>query len=129
MRRTLVFFEWLACEWKQRATPPPRVVDTLTANGIAAYTRKQAAVYRKLVKIFVDDWHECLTSRSLGSPWIEKYSTPPTIKRHRLVSNVQLYHSSPPPSDDAELAQDLDVEDGGLMEPVSFGDISELTDH
>ena len=126
MRRTLVFFEWLTHEWEQRATHSPGATNTLIANGISAYAHKQAAVYRTLVKVFVDDWHGCLTSKSLGSSWLEKYSTPPTVKRHRLVSNVQLYHSSPPPSDGAELEPDPDVDDA--MELFSYDDTSEFTD-
>lgn len=108
--------------------PPSRVTDKLTASGISAYAHKQASIYHGLVKVFIDDWHKCLTSKSLGSSWIEQYTAPPATKRRRLVSNVRRYHSSPPLFDDTELEEDLDAEDGGPIELVPYDDTSEFTD-
>jgi hypothetical protein len=146
MQRTLVFFEWLACEWERRATVPlmdsSKVdsaasevdstasevddtasdvdsmvleVDSTTATGISAYTHKQAAVYREMVAVFVNDWYECLETKSLGSSWLKHYPSPPMIKRCRLVSNVRLYHPTfaRPDTDlptDTEFDQDTNTE-------------------
>ena len=110
MRRTLVYFKWLASKWGHRATTPSvggSEVDSVTMAGICAYAYKQAAVYRKMVDVFIDDWHECLRTKSLGSSWLQHYSSPPPDKRHHLVSNVQLYHS-------AFAQPDTDADIGGL---------------
>ena len=98
MRRTLAFFEWLACDWEKRATFRPKGADCTTDLGFSAYAHKQAAMYRKLVAVFVRDWYDCLNQRSLGWSWLKEYSIPSLTKRHRLVSNVQLYHCTPVPS-------------------------------
>jgi hypothetical protein len=131
MRRTLTFFEWLVREWTNRATFAVTGVDNISTCGVSAYAHKQATVYHKLVKIFVSDWHECLSCQALGSSWLKKYPTPPPAKRHRLVSNVQLFHStsSPPPSDNGELEWDPCVGNGGPNEPASCDDLFELVEN
>ena len=120
MRRTLAFFEWLTREWEKRNTFLPKGVDATTGLGISAYAHKQAAVYRKLVNIFVGDWYECLHKKSLGLPWLEKYPAPSPNKRQRLPSNVQLYHSACGPFD-------LYIKDGGPDASVFDHDLLVLT--
>jgi len=116
MRRTLVSFELKACEWEQRATSIPllgsAVVDAAAA-GIAAYAYKQADIQRGLVKVFTDDWHEILEAQSLATSWLHKYPRPPEKRRHRLVNNVQLYHS---PSTDPH----VDTLDNTEISPTGF---------
>ena len=99
MRRTLAFFNWLACRWDSWATASAGCpsVGGRTKAGISAYAHKQASVYRKLIVLFVSEWWECLEAKSLGSPWLQRYPHPPSTKRRRLVSNVQLYHPKPEP--------------------------------
>ena len=92
MRRTLVFSKWLAREWEGRALTS-KDVDNTTKHGISAYAHKQAAIYRKLVDVFILNWYECLKQKSLGSSWLKDYPIPPPVKRQRLTSNVHLYHS------------------------------------
>jgi hypothetical protein len=67
-------------------------VDDTTKHSISAYAYKQAAIYPKLVNIFIGDWYWSLESRSLGSSWLQDYPVPPLTKRQCLVSNVQIYH-------------------------------------
>ena len=102
MRRTLVFFEWLACQWEDRATTPsmsgPGVEGAVVA-GTSAYAHKQAVVYSKMVDVFVNDWYGHLKTKSLGSSWLQCYRSPSATKRRRLPSNVRLYHSTPGQSD------------------------------
>lgn len=90
MRRTLVFFEWRACEWESRATTPltgSSEVDSTAAVGVSAYAYKQASVYRKMVDVFVNDWYKCLKTKSLGSSWLlDNLST--ATKQQHLPSNV-----------------------------------------
>ena len=99
MRRTLVFFEFLTHEWERRTIFLLEGVDDTTNHGIGAYAFKQAAIYRKMVDMFVGDWYRCLKEKSLGLSWLEKYPTPSPATRQRLVSNVQLYHANSTPSD------------------------------
>ena len=98
MRQTLVFFEWLACQWEDRATTPsmsgPGVEGAIVA-GTSAYAHKQAVVYSKMVDIFVNDWYGHLKTKSLGSSWLQCYCSPSATKHCRLPSNIRLYHSTP----------------------------------
>jgi hypothetical protein len=113
MRRTLVYFKWLAHEWEKKATlrvDTSSPTDDVTMAGISAYAHKQAALYRKLVDIFINNWYECLKAKSLGSPWLEAYPEPPPAKRGRLVSNVKHYHDTSKSPINA--AGDSESEDG-----------------
>jgi hypothetical protein len=95
MRRTLAMIKWNAHEWDTLTTsssPSGSAIDTVTAAGITAYVYKQAAIQRKMVDVFFSDWYLALKDRSLGSSWLADYTVPPENKRHRLPSNVQLYH-------------------------------------
>ena len=47
-----------------------------------------------MVAIFVNNWYQILEQLSPNLPWLANYPRPPKTKRHRLFSNVQLYHSS-----------------------------------
>lgn len=96
MRRTLAFFQWIAKEWDLRATSLPfgdSALDITTVAGIAAYAHKQASTYRRMVSIFVNDWYPLLEQTSGNLSWLKEYPRPQHTKRHRLISNVQLYHS------------------------------------
>lgn len=132
MRRTLAYFKWLACEWERWAATPAvggSEADSATMAGVSAYAYKQAAVYRKMVIVFVNDWYECLKTKSLGSPWLQQYPSPPSVKRRRLVSNVRLYHSTSAKLDADTIGPDQDAEDN-LSSPIS-GDMElpqEFTD-
>ena len=95
MRRTLVTFEWNACEWERRAASPSlsdSAIDGTTAMGIASYAYKQADVQRKMIGVFVNSWHGLIEKISPGSSWLSKYTPPSKDKQRRLVSNVRLYH-------------------------------------
>ena len=117
MRRTLAFFVWLAHEWETRAAVPPVGYlggDKTTIAGISAHARKQATVYHKLVNTYVSDWFECLETKSLGSSWLQQYPRPSCTRRHRLPSNVKLYHSKSAPTDTStpdDVDFNLDSED------------------
>lgn len=123
MRRTLAYFEWLACQWENRATSPSVCAaggDNVTIGGISAYARKQAAIYRKLVGIFIESWYECLQEKSLGKSWLCRYRPPPPTKRGVLTSNVRRYHStSVPPTD---LPDDVEVGDDSDAKPSVLDD-------
>ncbi|KAK7433708.1 hypothetical protein VKT23_020626 [Stygiomarasmius scandens] len=54
MRRSLVTLEWKAQWWEKRATAP--AVDSVHAEGIAAYAHSQAAVMRALRDRFLFAW-------------------------------------------------------------------------
>ena len=116
MRRTLVFFEWSACEWEKRAAFQSENVDHTTNLGISAYAYKQAAMYRQLVVIFIRDWYNCLKQRSLGSSWLKQYPAPREAKRQRLTSNVQLYHYTLAPPPDLDTEADVGGAGGDVLE-------------
>jgi len=97
MRRTLVTFKLNAHEWEQRATFSIPAVGDAAAAGITAYAYKQASIQRGLIKVFIKDWYDILTDRPHATPWLHDYSPPAENRRRRLVSNVQLYHSSSSP--------------------------------
>ena len=95
MRRTLATFEWNAQKWETLVTSPPPDYSTLDADtvaGITAYAHKQAATQREMIRSFFNHWYQVLKDRSLGSSWLSDYPCPPESQRHRLPSNVQLYH-------------------------------------
>jgi len=97
MRRTLVTFEYNACEWEKRATRPlPTNLDPTTVAGAAAYAHKQAKIHRQLIPTFINDWYEILEGQPLAAPWLESYDRPPKNQRRRLECNVKLFHSSSP---------------------------------
>ena len=96
MRRTLGFLEWKAKEWKSFATSLPSgasAIDTATSDGVTAYANKQADIQLKLATTFIDDWYHILAQLPSNIEWLKKYPRPTEIKRRRLISNVQLYHS------------------------------------
>ena len=96
MRRTLGFLEWKAKEWKSFATSLPSgasAIDTATSDGVTAYANKQADIQLKLAATFIDDWYHILAQLPSNIEWLKKYPRPTEIKRRRLISNVQLYHS------------------------------------
>jgi len=98
MRRTLVTFELNACEWDRRATSLSlhTSLASAIATGATAYAYKQASIQRNLIKTFISDWYEILEKQPLASSWLHKYPRPPENQRHRLICNVQRYHSSSP---------------------------------
>ena len=97
MRRTLVTFEYNACEWEQRATRSlPATLDPTTVAGAAAYAYKQAKIHRQLVTLCITDWYEILEGQPLAKPWLENYDRPPKSQCRRLGCNVKLFHSSSP---------------------------------
>jgi hypothetical protein len=133
MRRTLTYFEWLAREWKRRAVSSSvgsSGINGATRAGISAYTYKQAAVYHKLVDVFVNDWYQHLQQKDPDLPWLGRYDSPLPAKRGRLLSNIRLYHSGSD-IDDAELEQDLcgvgsdpeepDLDDNDFFEEIMNG--------
>jgi hypothetical protein len=133
MRRTLTYFEWLAREWKRRAVSSSvgsSGIDGATRAGISAYAYKQAAVYHKLVDVFVNDWYQHLQQKDPDLPWLGRYDSPLPAKRGRLLSNIRLYHSGSD-IDDAELEQDLrgvgsdpeepDLDDDDFFEEIMNG--------
>ena len=77
MRRTLLFFSWKASEWERLAelranSDPPPPEDIL--QGLRAYAHRQSAMFRDMVKVFVNDWHNCLQPKGLGVDWLSGYS-------------------------------------------------------
>ena len=100
MRRTLVTLELNACDWDERGGSPSHhtsPLDPRVVSGATAYAYKQADIQRKLVKVFLDDWYEDLENQPLAAFWLSRYPRPSMDHRHRLVSNVTLYHSTPHP--------------------------------
>lgn len=98
MRRTLATFKWNIEEWEAFAISPlpgAPSIDATTAIGIAAYAHKQANVQQRMIGTFVNAWYPTLERLSLGSSWIEEHPRPSDAKRHRLPSNVQLFHHTP----------------------------------
>lgn len=108
MRRVLVFFEWKACQWEASAVSrnDQDSVDKQTKIGICAYAHRQASVCRRMITVFLHDWFALLESNDLGSSWTSKYPRPPPIDRHRLVSNVNLYHPNALPVEPDFLVED-----------------------
>ena len=111
MKRTLAFFKWTAGHWEQlgRARDGEPMLEEETAAGLKAYAACKAALYHRLVVVFVEEWYECLDRKSLGSTWLSKYDRPEVCRRRRLPSNVKAYHPSAavsPEEAEAALAND-----------------------
>jgi len=98
MRRTLLSFKWTADHWEclGEARVGEPTMDEDTTAGIRAYAARQAALYHRLIKVFIQDWYECLELKSLGSDWLSDYPRPEVSRRRRLRSNVMKYHPSAP---------------------------------
>jgi len=65
--------------------------------GMKAYAARKAALYRRLIEVFVQDWYKCLELKLLGSSWLSDYPRPNTCgasRRRQLQSNVKAYHPS-----------------------------------
>ena len=66
--------------------------------GATAYAHKQAAIQRRMATLFINDWWHLLEKLpSQEAPWLEGYDCPAANKCSRLVSNVKVYHLTPPP--------------------------------
>ena len=144
MRRTLLFFECTARDWERRgeARVGEPTMDEETTAGVRAYAARQAALYRRLVDVFVNDWYAYLDLKSLGSDWLSKYKCPEGRRRRRLQSNVTVYHptasahvdetygapTDDPPSDVETDSADVmsDVEVG--FDGIGFGEIGFFDD-
>jgi len=76
-----VFFKWAMDHWEQlgEARVGEPNLDEGTTAGLRAYAARKSTLYRELVCVFLQDWYECLKSKSLGSNWLSKYQPPETI--------------------------------------------------
>lgn len=100
MRRTLVTFESNAREWETRVSSLSQythVLNSATIAGAVAYAHKQAGIQRKLIQVFLGDWYSMLENQPFAAAWLKNYPPPIEEPRHRLASNVKLYHSAPAP--------------------------------
>ena len=84
MRRTLAYFSWNALEWERRGevrangdNPPPDNV----LQGLRAYASRQSAMFREMIKVFVNDWYRVLEPKGLGTDWLPGYSALITPQR------------------------------------------------
>ena len=99
--------------WGQARVGEP-MMDGDTTAGMRAYAARQAALYRKLVDLSLQEWYECLELKSLGSDWLPTYPRPTLCRRRQLQSNVAAYHSSASSHDDGKHdALTSDPSDGG----------------
>ena len=134
MRRTLSFLEWKAEEWLSFAASPTSgasAIDTVTVNGVTAYGKKQADIYRRMAKLFIDDWYHRLARLPFKVKWLKNYPRPLKIKRNRLVSNIRLYHNASydPQTDPLEAVEETsDDEDVGGPRHTTNDYLEELID-
>ena len=63
-------------------------------NGVMAYGKKQADIYCRMAKLFIDDWYHRLAWLPFKVKWLKNYPRPLEIKRNHLVSNIWLYHNA-----------------------------------
>ena len=106
MKWTLLFFKWTVNHWEQLRDNRvgESTMDKEIVAGARAYAARQAALYRKLINIFIQDWYECLETKSLRSGWLSEYPRPEACRRRRLQSNVATYHLFTPHVDDMDSA-------------------------
>ena len=77
MHRTLHFFLWKAVEWKKHGELGDFIDKCLSDDilqGLRAYVFHQSAMYGRLIKIFISDWHPLLLPKGLGAKWLSEYS-------------------------------------------------------
>lgn len=131
MGRTLRYFEWKRDWWlslapgHDKSDYPPDV-----QNGLRAYARRQSHLYDELITLFVGHWRAYLSSHSLGSSWLDKYSSRVGLipvrpsRGHRKVDvgsapgtvNVPAsseLHADPKPCTDARLNSGSDDDSEG----------------
>ena len=104
MRRTLATFQLNARDWDERAASIPEhtpILGSTTVAGAVAYAYKQADIQRRLVEVFLKEWHGVLEDQPLAAPWLCDYALPQASHRRRLVNNIKLYHSASTPPVDA----------------------------
>jgi hypothetical protein len=76
MGRTLRYFEWKRDWWLSlkpqsgNSTYPPDVQD-----GLRAYVCRQSHLYNKLITLFIAHWRTYLIAHSLGSSWLNAYTS------------------------------------------------------
>ena len=75
MRRVLQFLEWKAQWWRSKASKRGGVDSTL-ANGLTAYSEKQAIITERLAQEFAKTWSSTLKKQGLQTNWKKKYDEP-----------------------------------------------------
>ena len=129
------FLEWKAKEWKSFATSLPSgasAIDTATSDSVTAYTNKQADIQLKLAATFINDWYHILAQLPSNIEWLKKYPRPTEIKRHRLISNIQLYHSDQynPQTDSLDTGETASDDEDVKGSPNMMDDyLEEFIDH
>ena len=76
MRRTLAYFSWNALEWEKRAEARANGDSRPSDNvlqGLRAYALRRSAMFREMVKVFVNDWYCVLEPKGLGAEWLAGY--------------------------------------------------------
>jgi len=136
MGRTLRYFEWKQdwwCSLKPEHTGRECTPDI--RDGLHAYACRQSNLYDQLVTSFVTHWRPYLLARSLGSSWLNKYTShvapvPTHNGRQKtdtgstpVITNTNIPASSelpgnPKPSTDAPLDSGSDDDSEGNRDHV-----------
>ena len=113
MRRTLRFFSWKAAEWKKRGELGGFIDKCLSDDvlqGLRAYALRQSAVYGRLIKIFISNWHPSLLPKGLGAKWLSEYSDIIVVRKgwNKIPSIIPSTSTGPDAEPDDVVLSELD---------------------
>ena len=75
MGRTLRYFEWKRDWWLSLKECDSSKYSPDIRGGLCAYACRQSHLYDELTTMFVVHWRTYLSARSLGSSWLDKYTS------------------------------------------------------
>ena len=113
MCRTLRFFLWKAAEWKKRGELGGFIDKCLSDDvlqGLRAYALRQSAMYGRLIKIFISDWHPSLLPKGLGAEWLSEYSDIIVVRKgwNKIPSIIPSTSTGPDAEPDNMVLSELD---------------------
>lgn len=87
MRRTVEFLEWRSSDWLTKVDLRMGMVTPTVHAGLAAYARKQSAVFHNLAVQFSQRWRSTLITLSLPHSWATQFLS--TCKQTPKNSNFK----------------------------------------
>ena len=113
MRRVLFFLEWRSRTWSEKVGARKGVCTPDIQNGIDAYARKQANVYRDLALSFACKWLPYLDTSGFNVDWVVELPwgsqlMPQKVKPSQLAATpANAPHSSPVADSSPAAAEEL----------------------
>ncbi|KAH8069588.1 hypothetical protein BXZ70DRAFT_1013367 [Cristinia sonorae] len=73
MRRTVVFFQWKATEWRKQAGNRVNGIPIELLSGLNAYAQKQGDMWDRLAVQCVEKWYKVVQDKDIREDWMANY--------------------------------------------------------